>query len=148
MQVSACREKANAEIVASELKKAGFETYLVYGSGWYRVQIGAYSVEKNAKDQLAKVKAAGFDAIITTKGGDPVAESSPAPAPEPEKKEVKIGSTVRLRKGAKDFNGGSLASFVYDWNMKVLEINCDRVVVTHDGVVIAAVRKSDLTVID
>lgn len=152
VQVSACREKANAEIVAAELKKAGFETYIVYGSGWYRVQIGAYKVKKYAEEQLAKVKAAGFNAIITTKGGEAVANSAtvpePAPAPEPEKKEVKIGSTVRLRKGAKDFSGGSLASFVYDWDMKVIEINCDRVVVTHKGVVIAAVRKSDLTVVD
>ncbi len=154
VQVSACREKASAEIVAAELRKAGFETYIVYGSGWYRVQIGAYKAKKYAEEQLAKVKAAGFDAIITTKGGKAVAnsatvpESTPAPAPEPEKKEIKIGSTVRLRKGAKDFNGGSLASFVYDWDMKVLEINCDRVVVTHNGVVIAAVRKSDLTVVD
>jgi hypothetical protein len=152
VQVSACREKANAEIVADELKKAGFETYIVYGSGWYRVQVGAYAVKEYAEDKLVAVKKAGFDAIITTKGGETVANSATvpesAPAPEPEKKEIKVGSTVRLRKGAKDFNGGSLASFVYEWDMKVLQINCDRVVVTHKGVVIAAVRKSDLTVVD
>lgn len=144
VQCSACRDKKNAEIVASDLRKAGFETYIVYASGWYKVQTGAFENKVYAEDQLVKLKKAGFEAFVTTKSGTPVEQS----APEPEKKEVKIGSTVRLRKGAKDFNGGSLASFVYDWNMKVLEINCDRVVVTHDGVVIAAVRKSDLTVID
>lgn len=152
VQVSACREKANAEIVAAELRKVGFDTYITYASGWYRVQIGAYKVKKYAEEQLAKVKAAGFDAIITTKGGEAVANSATVPesssAPAPEKKEIKIGSTVRLRKGAKDFNGGSLASFVYERDHKVLEINCDRVVITYEGVVVAAVRKSDLTVVD
>ena len=141
VQCSACRDKKNAEIVASDLRKAGFETYIVYASGWYKVQTGAFENKTYAEEQLAKLKKAGFDAFTTTKSGTPVSAS------EPEAKEVKIGSIVRLRKGAKDFSGGSLASFVYDWDMKVLEINCDRVVVTHDGVVIAAVRKSDLTVV-
>lgn len=36
----------------------------------YCVQVGAYSQKKNAENQLAKVKSAGFsDAFITTKGG-------------------------------------------------------------------------------
>jgi N-acetylmuramoyl-L-alanine amidase len=33
----------------------------------YRVQVGSFSVKKNAEDMLAKAKAAGFkDAFITT----------------------------------------------------------------------------------
>ena len=67
---------------------------------------------------------------------------------KPTKKEVKVGSTVRLKKGAKTFNGGNLASFVYERDHKVKQINVDRVVITYDGYVIAAVRKSDLTVVD
>lgn len=40
----------------------------------YRVQIGAFSVKKNAEAQLAKAKAAGFkDAFITTTGSQAVA---------------------------------------------------------------------------
>ena len=35
----------------------------------YRVQIGAYSVKFNADRMLAKVKAAGFEAFVTSKGG-------------------------------------------------------------------------------
>lgn len=110
----------------------------------YRVQVGAYSELENAEAKVTALKNAGFDAFIVPVDG----EGNNAPAAEPEKKEVKIGSTVRLRKGAKDYNGGSLASFVYEWDMKVSQINGDRVVVTHSGVVIAAVRKSDLTVVD
>ena len=63
-------------------------------------------------------------------------------------KKVKIGSTVRVKKGAKTYNGGKLASFVYDRNHKVKEMNVDRVVITYNGTVVAAVRKSDLTVVD
>lgn len=35
----------------------------------YRVQTGAYSVKKNADNQLAKVKAAGFEAFVTQVNG-------------------------------------------------------------------------------
>ena len=66
---------------------------------------------------------------------------------KPAKMEIKVGSTVRLKKGAKTFNGGNLASFVYERNHQVKEINVDRVVITYNGIVVTAVRKSDLTVI-
>lgn len=61
---------------------------------------------------------------------------------------LKVGSTVRLKKGAKTFQGGNLASFVYERNHQVKQINVDRVVITYNGIVVAAVRKSDLTVIN
>lgn len=64
------------------------------------------------------------------------------------KKEIKPGSTVKVKKGAKTFNGGNLASFVYERNHQVKEINVDRVVITYNGIVIAPVRKSDLILID
>ncbi len=35
----------------------------------YRVQTGAYKVKSNADAQLKKIKAAGFDAIITNENG-------------------------------------------------------------------------------
>lgn len=63
-------------------------------------------------------------------------------------KTIQVGSTVKVKKGAKTFNGGSLAPFVYERNHKVKEINVDRVVITYNGAVVAAVRKSDLTLID
>lgn len=51
----------------------------------YRVQVGAYSKKENAEAMLKKIKAAGFDAFITTSEttSQPVqkpAESTPAPA--------------------------------------------------------------------
>lgn len=109
----------------------------------YRVQVGAYSVKTNADNMLAKVKAAGFDAFITTNGGQAVATTT-----EPVKNTIRVGSTVKLKKGAKTYTGGSLASFVYERNHEVKSISNDRVVITYGGTVVAAVKMSDLTLVN
>ena len=57
------------------------------------------------------------------------------------------GSVVRVKQGAKDYNGGGLASFVYTRDHVVSEVSGDRCVITYNGVVVAAVRKSDLTLV-
>lgn len=57
------------------------------------------------------------------------------------------GSTVRVKQGAKTYGGGNLASFVYERDHVVSEISGDRCVITYGGVVVAAVRKSDLTLV-
>ena len=61
---------------------------------------------------------------------------------------MKVGSTVKVKKGAKTYTGGSLASFVYERNHVVKQINVDRVVITYQGTVVAAVKKSDLTLVE
>lgn len=60
--------------------------------------------------------------------------------------QIKVGSTVILCKGAKDYNGGGLASFVYGRPHIVKELNGDRAVITYDGVIVAAVNTADLTI--
>ena len=62
-------------------------------------------------------------------------------------KEIVKGSVVRLKQGAKTYDGGNLASFVYERDQVVSEISGDRCVITYGGVVVAAVRKSDLTLV-
>ena len=57
------------------------------------------------------------------------------------------GCVVRLKQGAKTYDGGNLASFVYERDHVVSEISGDRCVITYGGVVVAAVRKSDLTLV-
>lgn len=106
----------------------------------YTVQVGAYKVKANAEAMLKKIKDAGFSAYITTKNEKAVAE--------PVNKEVEIGSTVKVKMGAKTFTGETLASFVYERKHQVKEINVDRVVITYNGVVTAAIKKSDLIVVD
>lgn len=60
---------------------------------------------------------------------------------------IKAGSTVRVNKGAKTYTGGGLASFVYNRDHAVKEISGDRVVITCGGVVVAAVKLADLTLV-
>ena len=58
--------------------------------------------------------------------------------------EINVGDTVKVKYGARDYNGVQLASFVYNRNHEVLEVNGDRVVITYGGVVVAAIHKSNL----
>lgn len=60
---------------------------------------------------------------------------------------IKVGSMVMLKKGAKNYTGGSLASFVYDRPHTVSELIGDRAVINYGDVVIAAVKVSDLTLV-
>lgn len=144
VQVGAYSKKANALAQLSKVKKAGFDTYMVMVDNLYKIQVGAFSKKENADAMLKKVEKAGFDAFITTKGGKAVNTSSASVAV---KKEIKVGSTVKVKKGAKTYDGKSLASFVYTRNHKVSEMSGDRVVITYNGAVVAAVKKSDLTLI-
>ena len=124
------------------MKAAGFDTYVVTAGGLYKVQVGAYSVKANADAMAAKLKAAGYDNFITTNGGTAAAESKP-PAPTTiDEKDI-----VRVKQGAKTYTGGGLASFVYTRDHIVKEIKGDRAVITYGGVVVAAVKVSDLTLV-
>ena len=62
-------------------------------------------------------------------------------------KKIVKGSTVRVKQGAKDYNGDGLASFVYTRDHVVSEVSDDRCVITFDGVVVAAVHIGDLTLV-
>lgn len=81
----------------AQLKAKGFEAIIKTVGGMYKVQIGAYSKKANAEAQLAKVKAAGFDSIITTEG-----TSSGSP-------EIKIGDTVQFA-GGPHYTGANATS--------------------------------------
>lgn len=61
--------------------------------------------------------------------------------------DIEKGSTVRVKQGAKTYDGGGLAGFVYKRDHVVSEVSGDRCVITYNGVVVAAVRKSDLTLV-
>lgn len=97
-------------------------------------QIGAYISLENAK-KACKQGYSVFDSkgnIIYTVAAQPT---------------IKVGSTVKVKSGAKTYTGGKLASFVYSRKHKVKEIKGDRVVITYLGIVVAAVKLSDLTLV-
>ena len=54
---------------------------------------------------------------------------------------------MRVKEGAKTYTGGGLASFVYGRDHTVKEISGDRAVITFGGVVVAAVKLADLTLV-
>lgn len=86
VQTGAFSKKANADARFAEIKKAGFDAYMVQHNGLYKVQVGAYGVKANADAMATKLKAKGFDVYITTQAGSPVVptpEFKPTPKPEP-----------------------------------------------------------------
>ena len=67
VQTGAFTKKENADRLLAELKRNGFEAFIVavdLGQIIYRVQVGAFSVKSNAESMNKKLQAAGFDALI------------------------------------------------------------------------------------
>lgn len=58
---------------------------------------------------------------------------------------IKVGSTVKVKKGAKTYDGKSLASFVYSRKHKVKELSGNRAVITYLGIVVCAIDVKNLT---
>ena len=67
--------------------------------------------------------------------------------PQTDEKEIKAGSIVRVKEGARAYDGTFLASFVYKRNHTVKSISGDRVVITYNGVVVAAMHMDDLILV-
>lgn len=136
VQCGAFNSKDNALKLQTQLKKAGFDTFITMYGGMHKVQCGAFVNHDNAVKLCDSIKAKGFEAIIIWSG---VVPTSPA--------EIVVGSTVRVNKGARTYEGQTLKSFVYSRDHKVYSIKGDKVVITYDGVVVAAIKKSDLTLV-
>lgn len=126
VQVGAYSVIANAQEQEKKLKAKGFETYLVKVNNLYKVQVGAYSVKTNADAMVKKIKSAGFDCFVTTEVGEPVKGSTV--------KQIKVGSKVKVKQGAKSYTGGNVATFVYNNIYTVDELKNDRAVLDKKGI--------------
>ena len=105
----------------------------------YGVVVGEFEREEDAQRRLAEAKKKGFvDAFIAF-----VLRSSEKGEDTPET-DIKVGSEVKLKSGAKSYTGVSLASFVYDRVHIVSQISGDRAVITYKGKIAAAVNINDL----
>lgn len=135
VQVGAYKVDKNAIAMRDKLKAKGYDTYVVKVDGLIKVQVGAFAVKKNAAALEAKLKKDGFPTFLTTKGGEKYTPTSP---------KIIVGSIVRVKKGAKDWNGNSLLDFVYNRDHRVSEISGKRAVITYAGVVVAAVSTDNL----
>lgn len=112
------------------------------GGKMYKVQVGAFSVKANADKLLAKLKADGYQGFIVEVG-----KTKEEVKPVEPVKTIKVGSTVKVNKGAKTYEGGGLADFVYNRNHTVKEINGDRVVIAYGNTVVCAIHKDNLTLV-
>lgn len=64
------------------------------------------------------------------------------------KREVVKGDKVKIKSGAKAYDGTKLASFVYNRTYKVKELSGKRAVLTYSGIVVAAVHVDNLIIVD
>ena len=80
----------------------------------------------------------GIDIVLGAAENDIAEKLAPA---------IVKGSRVKVAKGAKTYNGGSLASYVYTTTYTVIQIDGSRVVIGINGVVTAAVNIKDLTLV-
>ncbi len=109
----------------------------------YLVWAGAFTSREEAEAFARELAAAGpFTPVISTVNEIP--EGDVLPDPEPEAEAIQEGDAVYIRPGATDYNGGGLWEGVYGRVSQAFQIRGDRVVVTYNGVTVAAVNIKDL----
>lgn len=105
------------------------------------------------KDKWYVAEVSGNRAVINKNESGTSAINSPIDvkylsiAAKTAKPTIKVGSTVKLNKGAKTYDGKKLSSFVYGRKHKVKELKNDRAVITYLGITVAAVNVKDLTLV-
>ena len=110
---------------------------------WYKVQVGAFKNKSSADKLLAELKSKGYDGFIVTVGQS----TSPTTTTTATPPTIAVGSKVRVKVGAKTYDGASLATYVYTRTHTVKEIKGNRAVITFEGVVVAAININDLVLI-
>lgn len=89
-----------------------------------------YTAKASAESALASLKALGFSGVITEQGGAA--------------REITKGDTVRVKRGAKYYDGKTPNPVIYDRDHKVHSMTGDRVVISYSGIIIGAVKLADL----
>lgn len=135
VQVGAFSVKKNATAKCNAVKAAGFDAFVVQVGALWKVQVGAFAVRGNADAMVKKLQAAGYSGLVVKSSGKTETET------------IMVGSTVKVKKGAKSYDGASLATFIYSRVHDVKQISGDRVVITYNGIVVAAVRREDLILV-
>lgn len=135
VQVGAFSLKKNATAKCDAVKSLGFAAIVVPVGALWKVQVGAFTVKANAEEMVKKLQACGYTGIVVKATTTNMVET------------ISHGSTVRVRKGAKTYEGTTLANFVYNRDHEVKSIVNDRVVITYNDIVIAAVRLEDLILV-
>ena len=122
-------EKCNA------IKAAGFAAFLVQIGAHWKIHVGLFDSKAEAEKMVKQLQTAGFSSLVVKAASNAAAEA------------ISHGSTVRVKKGAKTYEGTTLATFVYNRDHDVKSVVGDRVVISYNGIVVAAVRKEDLILV-
>lgn len=155
VQTGAFRQKKNATSLADKLRKLGHSTYITTKSGapvtqkdtdmdLDRIAIDVINGKLgNGQERKARVEAQGYNYDEVQKIVNQIMyKGSTKP-----KETLKVGSRVKVRQGAKDYNGKGLASSVYRNVYDVIQINGDRIVIGKGKTVTAAVNKKELIIV-
>jgi N-acetylmuramoyl-L-alanine amidase CwlA len=135
IQLGAFSVKKNATAKCDAVKSAGFDAFVVQIGALWKVQCGCFAVRANADAMVRKLQGAGFLALVVPSSGNTPTET------------ISVGSTVKVKKGAKSYDGVSLANFIYNRVHDVKTISGDRVVIAYNGITVAAVHKDNLMIV-
>lgn len=139
VQTGAFRYIENAIELKEDLESDGYDTYLVKSDGLYKVQTGAFGIKNNALRLAKRLKSEGYSTYITTKSGEPVKYIAKKEEPK-----IKVGSYVKIKTGAKSYEGIGLADFVYRRVYKVSYLQGNRAVLTLNGTIVTSIHKDNL----
>lgn len=120
----------DAKNALNKLKEHGFKGFVKKIKGMYLVQFGAFENKLNAQKLANHIKTFGFNAVVTSE--------------EKRQKILKVGDKVRIKEGAKTFEGKRFSPFVYKMTFDVIEIKGERVVIGRKKVITGAVHIDDL----
>lgn len=134
VQAGAFSVKKSAVNKCEAIKAAGFNMFLMQVGAMWKIRMGPVS-KTEAENMVKKLQAKGFSSTIIKATGQVPVET------------LSHGSTVRVKKGAKTYDGISLQNFVYNRDHEVKSIVGDRVVITYNDIVVAAVHKEDLIIV-
>lgn len=134
-QAGAFSTKKYATEKCNAVKAAGFNAFLVQIGAHWKIHVGLFDSKAEAEKMVKQLQAAGFSSLVVKAASNAAAEA------------ISHGSTVRVKKGAKTYEGTTLATFVYNRDHDVKSVVGDRVVISYNGIVVAAVRKEDLILV-
>lgn len=96
--------------------------------------VGEFNSKAEAESALKKIEALGFTGSVTGEA-------------EPVSKEITVGSKVKVKQGAKYYDGKTPNPIIYDRIHEVHSISGDRAVIEYTGIIIGAVHKNNLTLV-
>lgn len=117
------------------LKYLGIDSNKVEVKENYTVEaVGEFDSKEKAENALKQVEALGFTGSVTSEN-------------ETAAKEIVVGSKVKVKQGAKYYDGKTPNPVIYDRIHIVHSMSGDRVVIKYSGIIIGAVHKNNLTLV-